>query len=250
MTVFAGGRRRATTRVMRRSVRRGIAAVLVATTAGLLAGCTPASERSPSPMTHSGPPPTAMTIEDGVEVWDLTVPPSAEAFGIAERDDPVSSFAVGGYSSHGGGGRPVRFELPGDRTVDLRAHDVVFQLNDSPEGVTDPRTGEVLVPEGRRYSLRVSTPALEGAEAGQAGYEEALAELGLPGDSARELQQEIADAPNASPLDVGRVGASAELPSEKGMTFGVSSSFRPDPDPDRQVFLLEYSAVWDVLPIP
>jgi hypothetical protein len=58
--------------------RRLIAVVLVAATAGLLAGCAPGAEPAPGTsgradvskftVSHHGPTPTAMTIDDVVEV--------------------------------------------------------------------------------------------------------------------------------------------------------------------------------------
>jgi len=239
--------------------RRLAATLMVATTVGLLAACTPAAEPTPSTssrpdgsepaVSHNGPQPTAVTTEDGVEVWDLTVPPSAEAFGIDTSDDSSSSVRPGAYSSSGGEGRPVRFLLPGGKTVDVRANEVIFQLNDSPDGVTDPTSGEVLVPAGRTFSLRVDAPATEGAEAGVAAYQEALAAVGLPADTVDELRQKIADGPTGRPGDAPqRVGVSADLPRQQGVGFGVSAMFQPDTDD--LVFLLEYDADWDVVPIP
>lgn len=249
----------AMTRSTRTRARGLVAAVLVAATAGLLAGCTPGAEPTPGTsdrpdvsdlsVSHAGPTPTAMTIEDGVEVWDLTVPPSAEAFGIDTGDGSLSSIAVGAYSSSGGGGRPVRFLLPGGETVDARANEVTFQLNDSPEGVDDPTTGEVLVPKGRTFGLRVDAPAVEGSDAGVAAYQEALEAVGLPTDSVSELQQKLAAEPTSRPGDnPQRTAVSASLPRAQGMGFGVSTLFRPGEEP--LVFLLEYSADWDVVPIP
>jgi hypothetical protein len=236
-----------------------VAAVLVAATAGLLAGCAPAAEPAPGTseradvseftVSHQGPTPTAMTTDDGVEVWDLTVPPSAEAFGIDTSDGSTTGVQVGAYSSSGGGGRPVRFLLPGGESVDARANEVTFQLNDSPEGVDDPTTGEVLVPKGRTFGLRVDAPAVEGADAGVAAYQEALEAVGLPSDSMSELQRKIAAGPTGRPGDnPQRTAVSASLPRAQGMGFGVSTLFRPGEEP--LVFLLEYSADWDVVPIP
>jgi len=239
--------------------RRLTATLLIATTVGLLAGCTPAAEPTPSTssrpdgsdlaVSHHGPQPTAMTTEDGVEVWDLTVPPSAEAFGIDTSDSSSSRVRPGAYSSSGGGGRPVRFLLPAGTTVDVRANEVIFQLDDSPEGVTDPTTGEVLVPAGRKFSLRVDAPASEGADDGVAAYQEALAEWGLPADTVDELRQKIDRGPTGRPGDAPQwVGVSTDLPRQQGVGFGVSTMFQPDTDD--LVFLLEYDADWDVVPIP
>ena len=239
--------------------RRLVVPLLVATMVGLMAGCASADEPTPSTssrpdgsepaVSHHGPQPTAMTIEAGVEIWDLTVPPSAEAFGIDTSDGSSSRVRPGAYSSSGGGGRPVRFLLPGQETVDVRANEVIFQLNDSLEGVTDPTTGEELVPAGRKFSLRVDAPASEGVDAGVAAYQEALAAWGLPADTVDELRQKIDDGPTGRPGDAPQwVGVSAELPRRQGVGFGVSTMFQPDPED--LVFLLEYSADWDVVPIP
>jgi len=216
--------------------------------AGLLAGCSPGlgTEGATS---HRGPQPTAMTIEDGVEVWDLTAPPSAEAFGIGTSGRAITGVKVGAYSSSGGDGRPVRFLLPGEKTVDVRAHDVVFEFDDSPEGVIDSTTGEVLVPVGRSFALRVDGPAVEGADAGVARYREALDGLGLPADTVGELEYRIADGRTGEPGGHdARVVVDASLPREQGMQFSVGTLFRPGKDVP--TFLLEYSANWDAVPIP
>lgn len=239
--------------------RRLAVTLLVAAAVGLLAGCTPADEPTPSTssradgsepaVSHHGPQPTAMTTEAGVEIWDLTVPPSAEAFGIDTSDGATSGIQVGAYSSSGGGGRPVRFLLPGGKTVDVRANEVTFQLNDSPEGVNDPTTGEVLVPAGRSFGLRVDAPAVEGVDVGVTGYREALEGLGLPSDTVGELEQKIGAGSTRRPGDAPeRIAVSASLPREQGLQFRVGTRLRPGQD--ITVFLLEYSADWDVVPIP
>jgi hypothetical protein len=106
------------------------------------------------------------------------------------------------------------------------------------------------VPKGRTFGLRVDAPAVEGTDAGVAAYEEALDAIGLPTDSVRELRQKIVAEPTGSPgVDSERIAVSASLPPEQGLRFGVSTLFRPG----REVtmFLLEYSASWDVVvPIP
>ena len=248
----------AVTRAQARA-RRVVAAMVVATTASLLVGCSRGTEPTPSTssqidgsepaVSHHGPRPTVVTMTDGVEVWDLTGAPSAEAFGIDTSDGKLTRVRPGAYSSSVDGGRPVRFLLPGGKTVDVRANEVIFQLNDSPEGVDDPTTGEVLVPAGRVYSLRVDAPVVEGAEAGMAGYQEALDELGLPADTATKLQQKIDGGPTGSPLDAPeKVGVTAELPRQEGFGFAVSTRFQPDSN--KLVFALEYFADWDVVPIP
>jgi hypothetical protein len=133
---------------------------------------------------------------------------------------------VGAYSSSGGGGRPVGFLLPGGESVDVRANEVTFQLNDSPQGVDNPTTGKILVPKGRTFWLRVDAPAVEGADAGVAAYQEALEATGLPTDSASELQQTIAAGPTGRPGDNTRrtaVGASPP-PERRGWDSGSARS--------------------------
>jgi len=82
-----------------------------------------------------------------------------------------------------------------------------------------------------------------------AGYQAALDELGLPADTVTELQQKIEAGPTGRPLDAPkRIGVDAEIPRQEGFGFTVSTRFQPDSD--KLVFLLEYFANWDAVPIP
>ncbi|WP_146236268.1 hypothetical protein [Curtobacterium sp. MCBD17_023] len=235
------------------SSRRFFAVMAISTSAVLFAGC--ASFQAPRPGTsshpnrseydvsHHGPRPTAMAIKDGVEVWDLTVPPTAEAFGI----DPDDTVMVGAYSSSTPGGRPVRFLLPGGEDVDVRANEVVFELSENDQAITSRATGKELSPAGRFFDLRVDAPAAQGAEAGVAAYRKALQELGLPDDTVSELQEQIERAATVDPLSSPRVGVSASIPKTDGFRFSVSTAFRPDRDDP--TFLLEFHGAWDPLPV-
>jgi hypothetical protein len=183
-----------------------------------------------------------MAIKDGVEVWDLTVPPTAEAFGI----DPDDTVMVGAYSSSIPGSRPVRFLLPGGEDVDVRANEVVFELSENDQAITSRVTGKELSPAGRFFDLRVDAPAAQGAEAGVAAYRQALQELGLPDDTVSELQEQIERAATVDPFRSPRVGVSASIPKTDGFRFSVSTAFRPDRDDP--TFLLEFHGAWDPLP--
>ena len=46
--------------------------------------------------------------ENGIETWDLTVPPSVEAFGIDTDVPDGARTRVGAYGSEAGGWDPVR----------------------------------------------------------------------------------------------------------------------------------------------
>jgi hypothetical protein len=184
-----------------------------------------------------------MVVDDGTEVWDLTIPPTTAAFGI----DPDDTVMVSTYSSSTPGGRPVRFLLPRGEVVDVRANEVVFELSEDDRAITSRATGEELSPAGRFFDLRVDAPATQGAEAGVAAYREALQELGLPDDTVSELQEQIEHAASVDPLDSPRVGVSASLPKTDGFRFSVSTAFRPDRDDP--TFLLEFHGAWDPLPV-
>jgi hypothetical protein len=226
-----------------RSVR---SAAVAAAVVALLAGCT-AGASQPG-VSHVGPEPTAMTVEDGVETWDLTVPPSVEAFGI-DTDVPENTAAlVGAYASTGPDGRPVRLLLPGGEEVQVQATQVVFDALDSKEERTDD-SGAVTLPEGRLFHLQVDALTVEGADAGVDGYRDVLEQLDLPETSVGELQQKIAAADSVDPVDASQpVGADASVPKTNGLDFGVSSSFRPNDEP--LLFALRLNGAWDPVPIP
>jgi len=233
------------------------AAAVAAAVALLLSGCVPALG-GPAPtddpsgkdtsVSHSGPQPTAMTQDGDVEVWDLTVPPSVEAFGIDTDVAATVSTFTGAYSSSAAGGRPVRFDLPEGRAVEMQATEVIFTVTDSPEPITGG-DGEVVVPQGRLFSLSVRGGAGQGTEAGVDGYRDLLAQLALPDDSAVELQQKLDSADADDPLDgSSRTGVSASLPASQGLEIGVSASFRPQDDSRR--IALELAGTWEPVAIP
>jgi hypothetical protein len=224
----------------------------------LLTGCTPGpddpapagsstSDGSEHGVSHRGPEPTAMSHENGVETWDLTVPPSVEAFGI-DTDVPAGARTrVGAYGSESGAGRPVRFLLPGGEEVRVQATQVIFDALDNAQEMTD-QSGEVILPEGRLFHLRVNAVPVEGAEAGVDGYRDVLEQLDLPDTSVGELQEKIAAADSVDPVDASqRVSVGASVPKTNGLDFGPSTSFRPNDEPLR--FTLRLNGAWDPVPI-
>jgi len=237
----------------------GVATVLTAAlVAGLLAGCsgplpggaggsTGTGHGSESRVIHHGPTPTAMRHEDGVEVWDLTGPPTVEAFGIDTRGRAPLRGATGAYSSTPE--RQVRLLLPGGRSVDLAAGEVIFEASDSEEAVTDPDSGEVIIPQGRRFFLRVDGVTEEGVDAGVGAFRDALQRADLPTTKADELRDRATEpAATADTMSTKRIGESVEVPGVQGATASVSSSFGPRPDV--LVFQLQVSVAWDPVPIP
>lgn len=99
----------------RRVVGPAVAALVVV----LLTGCAPgpdgpasagsaSSDGSEHGVSHRGPEPTARSSENGIETWDLTVPPSVEAFGIDTDVPDGARTRVGAYGSEAGGWDPVR----------------------------------------------------------------------------------------------------------------------------------------------
>jgi len=224
----------------------------------VLTGCLPGAGGAPTDddpdrnehgVIHTGPEPTAMTHEDGVEVWDLTVPPSVEAFGIDTDVPSRTSIFVGAYSSTSTGPRPVRLLVPSGGPVDVEATEVIFDVRDNEEAIAGTTPDEVLLPEGRLFSLSVRVPGGEGGEAGLATYRAVLGQLGLSDDSAWELEQKIASPEPVDPLGpTTRVGVGADQPRTEGVQMGVGTSF--DPSREDQLFTLQVSAYWDPVPVP
>lgn len=198
---------------------------------------------------HSGPEPTAMTYEDGVEVWDLTVPPSTEAFGIDTDVRPNTPILVGAYSSTSVGPRPVRLLLPEGKSVQIDATEVIFEASDHDEAITDPTSDEVLVPAGRIFGLQVNGAIEHGPDDGRAVYRDVLGQLDLPLDSLTELDAKIVAAENADPIeDWQLVGVGEPLPAAGGLQLSVDTSFRPT-EADK-LFHLKVNVVWDAVPVP
>jgi hypothetical protein len=241
-----------------RAKRSGVVVAFVGSIVLALTGCFPVvSVSTPGPdkfprneygVLHTGPEPTARSYDDGVEVWDLTVPPSAEAFGIEVASTPSHSPSVGAYSVSSGGGHPVRLILPEGRSVEVMASLVIFDLTDNTEAITSA-SGEVTVPEGRLFTLQVNVVTGEGAEKGRESYRAVLEQLGLPLDSVRKLDTKITDAANADPIeDPMREGVGESVPAAGGFSLGVDISF---PQSVKEMpFALRLTALWDPVPIP
>lgn len=198
---------------------------------------------------HSGPEPTAMTYEDGVEVWDLTVEPSVEAFGIETDVRATVGTFVGAYSSTSVGPRPVRLLLPEGKTVQVDATEVIFDMTDNAEAITGSTSDDVLVPAGRLFGLQINAVIEHGPDDGRAGYRDVLEQLDLPLDSLGELDAKIAAAENADPVEDSQpVGVGESLPAAGGLQLGVGASFRPT-EADK-LFHLKVNVAWDAVPIP
>lgn len=226
--------------------RHVLGTALAAAVVVLLTGCadgSPSSGGSEHGVSHRGPEPTARSYEDGVETWDLTVPPSVEAFGIDTDVPEGARTRVGAYGSEAAGGRPVRFLLPGGKQVRVQATQVVFDALDNAQEMQDA-SGEVILPKGRLFHLRVNTVPVAGAKAGVHGYRDVLRQLDLSDTSVGELEEEIASADSVDPVDASqRVGVEAGVPKTGGLDFGPSTSFRPNDDP--LLFTLRLNAAWD-----
>lgn len=240
-----------------RARRRLTVALVVTAAVVLLSGCVgqpPGTAGdvvgSPDPgradVQHDGPEPTAMHLEDGVEVWDLTGTPSVEAFGVdTDGGSPVRN-AVAAFSSTDD--RPARFLLPGDRVVDLPVDEVIVTVDDFPDGLTNS-TGQVITPPGRSFVLQVEGPSTSGAAAGVEAYRQALDAADLPTSGADELQEKVDSVPSIDPTETsGRLGASTEVPVPDGMSAALSSRFRPsDTTP---TFRMQFFVSWAPVPIP
>jgi hypothetical protein len=198
---------------------------------------------------HSGPEPTAMTYEDGVEVWDLTVAPSTEAFGIDTDVRPNTPVMVGAYSSTSVGPRPVQLLLPEGRSVQVDATEVIFEASDHNEAIVGSTSDDVLVPAGRLFGLQINAAIEHGPDDGRAVYRDVLGQLDLPLDSLAELEAKIVVAENADPVeDWQLVGVGESLPAAGGLQLSVGTSFRPT-EADK-LFHLKVNVVWDAIPIP
>jgi hypothetical protein len=196
---------------------------------------------------HHGPTPTAMRYEDGVEVWDLTAPPTVEALGIDTTGRDTLSNAVGAYSSTPE--REVRILLPGGRTIEMAAGEVIFEAEDAREDLTDPETGEVIIPEGRQFSLRVDGVTEEGVDAGVGAFRETLERADLPTAKADDLRERAGSpAATADTMSTERVGESVAIPDVENASASISSTF--DPDPQVLVFQLQLYLDWEPVPIP
>ena len=118
------------------------------------------------------PMPTARSEAGGIEVWDLTGAPSAEAFGIP--DDK----AAGIYETQQP--RTVRFVLPDGVELTVESTLVTFE-----------RFGEG---DDARYTFGIRTAQLE-PDALVSTYRDVLGQLQVPTDVADKLAAEIAGAP-------------------------------------------------------
>lgn len=252
---MGAGRDPVTVAAPRRHARLAIGA---AVSVLLLSGCVTApggaddggeaAGRASVGVTHLGPEPTAMTRDGGVETWDLTVPPTVEAFGIDTDVPPGTPVFVGAYSSTSSGPRPVVFHLHGGTSVQVQATEVIFDARDSDAPLLDPVTGEVREAAGRLVTLSVLARTPEGAGPGVTAYRDVLGSLGLPDDSAVELEQRLTDADSVDPLESSEpVQVHASLPRVQGVAVGVSARFSPD-DPER--IAVDLTADWAPVPIP
>lgn len=238
--------------------RRAPATVLAVLAALVLTGCIGSQGSTAQPtsstgtkddtVTHLGPEPTAMTRDSGIETWNLTVPPTVEAFGIDTDVPPGTPVFVGAYSSTSSGPRPVVFHLHEGKSVELQATEVIFDARDSDAPLLDPVTGEVREAAGRLVTLSVLARTPEGAGPGVTAYRDVLGSLGLPDDSAVELEQRLADADSVDPLESSEpVQVHASLPRIQGVAVGVSARFSPN---DPESIALNLTADWEPVPVP
>ena len=104
----------------------GVIARCAATVAivALLAGCV--TVRGAGDAGSDGPEPTARTVVDGVERWDLTGEPSTEALGIPE--DSIAGI----YETDEP--RSILLELPEGASVELEARLVTFERTAGSDG--------------------------------------------------------------------------------------------------------------------
>ena len=251
------GRRRAARRrlLVAPAMAAGLAVALTGCLLGPVVGpvTRPDTGRDDRGVSHHGPTPTALSVEDGVEVWDLTVPPTVEAFGM-DAGPVTPHLFVGAYSSSVRAPRPARFLLPGGASVDLAVHEVIFTGDtvspDEPAspGDSEPGTRERAAP-GRYFSLSVLAPGGRGDAAGVASYRDLLRQLDLPDDSARQLEDALAHPEPVDPLGpTVLVGTGADVPGTDAVAFGVGTSV--DPTGELRSFTLRFSAVWEVVPLP
>jgi len=224
------------------AVAAGLAVALTGCLLGPVVGpvTRPDTGRDDRGVSHHGPTPTARSVEDGVEVWDLTVPPTVEAFGM-DAGPVTPHLFVGAYSSTVRAPRPARFLLPGGASVDLAVNEVIF-------------TGDTVSPgeraaPGRSFSLSVLAPGGRGDAAGVASYRDVLRQLDLPDDSARQLEDALAHPEPVDPLGpTVLVETGADVPGTDSVAFGVGTSV--DPTSELRSFTLRFSAVWEVVPLP
>lgn len=106
------------------SIGRIMRLAATAATVALLSGCV--TVHSPGDGDSDGPDPTARTVVDGVERWDLTGEPSTDAFGIPE--DRIAGI----YETDEP--RPILLELPEGTSVQLEARLVSFERTTGSDG--------------------------------------------------------------------------------------------------------------------
>lgn len=150
---------------------------------------------------QNAPEPTARTEADGVETWDLTGEPSAEAFGIAgdsragiyETDEP----------------RTIVLELPGEDSVRFEARVISFTRSSGPDGdqFTLGARGASVEPEQLVEQLRAILEQLEGSS-----------------DSADAFIEEVIDAPADQPE---RVRFSSPTVTFGDLELGVQANVAP-----------------------
>lgn len=144
-----------------------LAAVVVSVTA-CSGGSDEPVDATPSSASPDAPKATALSDEDGVQVWDLTGEPSDEAFGIPA--DPPSA----AYNSDDP--RPVRFELDGT-TLELDLTDLTFYH-----------------PEGDIFAFLSRSDELS-ADQLAAAYRDVVEQLGVDDATADAFEADLAAAP-------------------------------------------------------
>lgn len=242
--VGRGGRRRRT------AVALALAAALA------LTGCVPVvgpvtrhrdadrPHRDDRGVTQSPPEPTARSYDGDVEVWDLTLPPTAEGFGI----DETETVPLAAYSSTASGPRRVRFLLPSG-PVELDVTEVIVDLSDLHEPLVSGE--EVLQEAGRTFSLSVLASGGRGSDEGVASWRRLLRDLRLPDDTAVELEDLTVDPGPVDPLDpCPDVGVGVEAPQPEGAGLTVGAGTTVDPRDEDRPFSTTLTVIWDAVSIP
>lgn len=167
----------------------------------LLTGCVTVTENDGDD--RDGPEPTARSMSDGVETWDLTGTPSEAAFGIAEDS------RAGIYETDEP--RRIVLQLPGGTELDLEARVLTFERTGSGDGT------------GTRYSIGVRGDTVPPEEL-TAQLRSIAEQLELPTSSVDDYATDLQDAPADQTERVRYSSPTAQL---DGFSIGVQANLAP-----------------------